>query len=477
MTKRAPSLPERISPQATDPAARVDSAGHSAAHSPLREVVARPRSFGGLDLTRWLLALNCAWVGYDFTVLAPWFGRWNDGFTPTTDTLAEQILLPRAVLSLLPTFWHVSGWLPPALLITSSFFAIAAGLRRSRFEGPALWLAAFLLLAVILRYPRLYSQADWWLFYCLVFANLARNRPSPWAVVWRLQCVAVYFFAGINKWMEPAWRTGDAVRYALYIPFAAFPRAESFAHLPAWVYFALAVATIGQRVGISWLLFLPDGTRSLFGWVRRASALSFALMHVSYMLLLDVGTFSTVGLACLPGLLEDPRKQVGEIDLGRRARKLWLAVATACAVFFAAPLHWIPRPAWISADMFDRVLTIAPRWDMFVRIGSEQVVMRYRVLYGADGAFWYDPMLGFLRQNPYGELHPNPFRWNGYLWNWRLRLWIENLIGASQDLTTTSPRPALVQRFSDVMFTEFSPPELEGEKRERAAITFFIIDR
>ena len=414
LTKRAPSLPERISPQATDPAARVDSAGHSAAHSPLREVVARPRSFGGLDLTRWLLALNSAWVGYDFTVLAPWFGRWNDGFTPTTDTLAEQILLPRAVLSLLPTFWHVSGWLPPALLIASSLFAIAAGLRRSRFEGPALWLAAFLLLAVILRYPRLYSQADWWLFYCLVFANLARNRPSPWAVVWRLQCVAVYFFAGINKWMEPAWRTGDAVRYALYIPFAALPRAESFAHLPAWVYFALAVATIGQR---------------------------------------------------------------GEIDLGRRARKLWLAVATACAVFFAAPLHWIPRPAWISADTFDRVLTFAPRWDMFVRIGSEQVVMRYRVLYGADGAFWYDPMLGFLRQNPYGELHPNPFRWNGYLWNWRLRLWIENLIGASQDLTTTSPRPALVQRFSDVMFTEFSPPELEGEKRERAAITFFIIDR
>ena len=103
--------------------------------------------------------------------------------------------------------------------------------------------------------------------------------------------------------------------------------------------------------------------------------------------------------------------------------------------------------------------------------------MRYRVLYGTDGAFWYDPMLGFLRQDPYGELDPNPFRWNGYLWNWRLRFWIENLIAESQDLTSTSPRPVLVQRFSDVMFTELSPPELGGETRERAALTFFIIDR
>src|SRR5262249_5827882 len=159
--------------------------------------------------------------------------------------------------------------------------------------------------------------------------------------------------------------------------------------LPAWVYFALAVVTIGQRVGISLLLFLPDGRRPLFGWVRRASALSFGLMHLGYMLLLDVATFSTVGLANVPGLWEDPRAQIGEIHLGRRAWRPWVAGVTACLVVLAAPLHRFARPSWMSADTFDRVLTIAPRWDMFVKISSEQVVMRYHVLYGPSGTIWY----------------------------------------------------------------------------------------
>jgi hypothetical protein len=280
----------------------------------------------------------------------------------------------------------------------------------------------------------------------------------------------VYFFAGVAKWLEPAWRSGEAVQDTFYTPFAAFPWAEGLAHLPAWVYFGLAVLTIGQRIVGSWLLFIPDGKYRLLGWLRRASALSFALMHLGYMLLLDVGTFSTVGLACLPGLWEDPRKQSGARAIGRPARTTRLAVrAAAGVVFLAAPIHLIPRPGWIPEDTFERVLTIAPRWDMFAHEAPHPVAINSRVWYGTDDAVWYDPMLAFLRQNPRDELSSNPFLWNSYLWNWRLRFWILNL-------TSASPSAVAVSRFREVMATQFSPPQLAGRKRTREEVRFVAVD-
>ena len=428
------------------------------------------RGVTGLDVSRWFLALNLVWVGYDFTVLSGWFGGWTDGLTPTTDTLSEQLLLPRRVLELLPTFWNLPGWLAPILLVASALIGIAAGVRRSRVEAPALWVAAFLLLAIIVRNPRLYSQADWWLFYCLVWANLARKQPSPWAAVWRLQCVCVYFFAGVAKLLEPAWRSGEAVQQTFYTPFAAFPWAQSLADLPAWIYFGFAVLTIGQRLGVSVLLLLPDGKHRLAGWLRRAAALSFGFMHLGYMALLDVGTFSTVGLACVPGLWEDPRKQIGEWRSNRQALTRWLpAAATAGLVFFAAPLHLVPRPGWISEDAFERMLTIAPRWDMFAHVAPHPVAISSRVWYGAGDTVWYDPMLAFLGQNPREELSANPFRWNALLWNWRLRLWILNL-------TAADPSAVAVNRFREVMLMQIAPPQLASMPRTRGEVRFVAAD-
>src|SRR3954471_2644503 len=91
----------------------------------------------GLELSRWFLALNLALAGWDFLALSPWFGRWSGGFTPTEEAWAAGGF--PGLVWVFPAFWHLPGWLIPALLIVTALGSIEAGIRKSRIEP---WLSA-----------------------------------------------------------------------------------------------------------------------------------------------------------------------------------------------------------------------------------------------------------------------------------------------------------------------------------------------
>ncbi len=344
-------------------------------------------------------------LGDYWTGVSPYFDDFftNSGILPLF-ALASDVDVPVAIAiarvleaSRLPT---VLPYVYPAALI-----CFGIGYRTRLANGIVFVLNSYL----FWRNPYILSGAEdvarllllWCLFlpmnrYWSIDAALdqqPRDRPYPrlpFAAL-RLQITSIYFFAGIFKLVGPAWRDGTAVAMVLQDNMYGGTSVGLYlVHNFPTLLGAVTYATIGLQVLLPLLIYSPR-----YNDLTRGFALaSLAVMHLSFVLFLNIGGFPFVCLTSL--ILLIPDRWWNRLLRKRRARLARVTifyepdcgfcyrVSLLLREFLVSPTTAV-QPASVDAQAH-RLLTNHNSW----------------VIRSADGTFYlkWHAVAYLLKQNP-----------------------------------------------------------------------------
>ncbi|MGQ0674589.1 MAG: HTTM domain-containing protein, partial [Rhodospirillales bacterium] len=131
-----------------------------------------------------------------------------------------------------------------------------------------------------------------------------RERPCPRLPILavRLQIVSLYIFSALFKLAGPAWLGGAAVGMALRDNmFGGTPAGLFVAATLPWLAAAATYATIAFQLAMPFMVYSPWRN----DWLRAAALAGAALMHLSFIVFLNIGTFPYICLAMLALLAPD----------------------------------------------------------------------------------------------------------------------------------------------------------------------------
>lgn len=196
-----------------------------------------------------------------------------------------------------------------------------------------------------------------------------------------LQMAMMYFFSAIFK-SNGNWLRGEVIDGALKHAFYTTPLGMQLLDYPRLTHF-LTVAVLALEWLGPVLLFVSIRRP----WVRGASLLCLAAMHIGIQVLLSVGMFSFVSIAGLmlftPTAFWDWLQQRSQalLTLGTAPKSIahrmipnsaWAQVLCAvalCYVFWVniskLPTKNQPRYSWIEASLPATGLGLAQKWNMF----------------------------------------------------------------------------------------------------------------
>ena len=308
-------------------------------------------------------------------------------------------MLPPAVIRSFyddPCAWSLAlaidaDWWGAAVLAVEAAagLLLAAGCG-TRFATVAAWVAV---VSVLRRTAPATNAGDAWLA-CLLFWGMFLPLGALWSCDSRgrgrrgtvvstasallvLQVAVVYGAAGLSKW-NPAWCTGDAVRFAFSVHDHGTP-------LGAWLF---AGGWLSRPVAWSVLTLELAGPIVLLAWpaarVRLLLCLIFMLFHAASCLTMSVGLFGYVGIvAWLPLLPADVWDALGLgrttgcsslVGTGSRT-DLWLCM-TAGSLALVSLIHDhtprrdvpLPRPVACLVNLF----CMHQEWAMFGSVQPQE---------------------------------------------------------------------------------------------------------
>lgn len=313
-------------------------------------------SFPGAPLfgadVRSLAALR---IGLGLTVLIDALLRLRDCQAFYTDwgILPRSLSLPANPIEFFLSIYEISGngTLPMIALLCTALSATAMLVGyRTRLSTMITW---FLVISLHTRNPLVIQGGDtllramlfWSMFLPLGAcwsADASRHETrgmhilNAGSVAFGLQVFMMYCFTVAIKLQGEAWRDGTALYYALNVDQFISPLGQLLRAFPETLR-ALTPLVLGWEALGALLLYVPWKT-SLF---RSVAISGFLLMHLGFLLLLEVGHFPWVNMISLlffiPSEVWDriaPREQA---RTGARASILWQAVA---AVYLIAVLQW-----------------------------------------------------------------------------------------------------------------------------------------
>ncbi len=304
--------------------------------------------------------------------------------------LAAQFYYLRGPLFTANAAWAWSPW------VGAGLGALCLGWRRA--ANPALTALALLHYVVTLKNGRLYTEGDAWLW-LMVLAFLAipaKDSPieSYWVGVLKLVGFCVYFFAGLHKIIVPDWRTGIALQN-VFLDHDLINARYSFVAETPWMYFLSAWITLFQRLVVPWGLW--SSRREL----RLVSAGLLALMHYSYMVIMNLGTFSWVGILFLAPFFFDRGHGPNYCRWPKKTRPFDAALAglAASALIFFPLIHWtktfgLKTPESVAAISDSGAPGFLLHWGMFAitSLNRYQPVLIFQTCTGRrlvdDQIFW-----------------------------------------------------------------------------------------
>jgi hypothetical protein len=295
-------------------------------------------------------AMVLADLAIRFPDLAPFYGE--DGI------LSRAARLEHWGMGNLASIWDLVAGSAPA---GAALFALTAGAAlalvvgwHSRIAALVCWLAVQ---GFVIRMPAVATGGDlllaalllWSLFLPLgaraSFDALRRppaDRPvaitSAATAALLIQVAAMFCMTGGAKLVDPAWRAGDGVYYALHAEFYTTPLADAL-RAQTWLLTPLSHAVLAFEVLGVLLVVSP--------WRRDATRLVYVggliAMNLGFWLCLKVGIFSwvamTAALVFVPGSLWDHLER--RTGLAAAARRL----ATRLPVRRGAPRPWRLSPS------------------------------------------------------------------------------------------------------------------------------------
>ncbi|MBC7692251.1 MAG: HTTM domain-containing protein [Methylotenera sp.] len=190
------------------------------------------------------------------------------------------------------------------------------------------------------------------------------------------QIVMIYFFAGLFKILEPAWRNGHGVYYALRAEQFIRPLGSLLAPLLSYDS-PVDALVLGVELIICVLVLIPSTKDRL----RSLSVVTLIGFHLSIHFLLEVGFLSMVGscawVALIPATFWN-RLQRGKVSSREPAltsaklmpEALWLRLILSLMIVyvFIWNLSTLPKSGVVLSDSFRRIgftLKLNQFWNLF----------------------------------------------------------------------------------------------------------------
>jgi predicted DCC family thiol-disulfide oxidoreductase YuxK len=267
----------------------------------------------GLSLFRILFGLLLL---YDFLVCqAPFFTEFftDQGFYPRAANAGRWWADYLSVLQWVDAPWYQAAFI--TVYIISLLFFIAGYQTRI-----VKWVVFICYISLYFRNPIILygynNLAKLLLFWCLflplnrywsvdaALSRAPRDAPVPGIFLRaiEMQIGMVYLFAALWKLMGGSWVTGLAVKEVLHDGIHSTALGMAFADALPFLMVPLNYTIILFQAAFA--LFLFSLTRN--GTIRLLALLGAGVMHVSFMLFLEVGLFPYLGVICLVLLLPDP---------------------------------------------------------------------------------------------------------------------------------------------------------------------------
>jgi hypothetical protein len=312
------------------------------------------------------------------------------------------------------------------------FLAAGCG---TRFATAAAWVAV---VSVLRRTAPATNAGDAWLA-CLLFWGMFLPLGATWSydvprgrrgavgstasTLLVLQIAAVYLAAGLSKW-NPAWLTGDAIRFALSVHDHGTPLGDRLfaggwlARPVAWS--VLALELVGPILLLAW-----PAVR-----IRLVLCGLFMLFHAASCLTMSVGLFGYVGIVAWLPLLPaevwntvDPGPPVDSpcrVGTGSQAGR-WLCL-TAGGLALVSLIHditpWRDRPLPRPVASLVHAFCMHQEWAMFGSV-LPQEQWAYARAELADGRV-VDLLRGgrpLEAERPAGGFWSLPHhRWHKFMW-------------------------------------------------------------
>lgn len=259
----------------------------------------------------------------------------------------------------------------------------------TRFATAAAWVAV---VSVLRRTAPATNAGDAWLA-CLLFWGMFLPLGAAWSCDSRsrrrgtvvstasrllvLQVAVVYLSAGLSKW-NPAWRTGDAVRFAFSVHDHGTPLGD-WLFSSGWLARPVAWSVLTLELAGPILLLAWPATR-----IRLLLCGLFMAFHAASCLTMSVGLFGYVGMVAwlplLPGKvwqavgLGTTTDETGVVDAGSQADR-WLCL-TAGGLAIVSLIHdltpWrampLPRPVASLVHLF----CMHQEWAMFGAVQPQE---------------------------------------------------------------------------------------------------------
>ena len=191
--------------------------------------------------------------------------------------------LPDRFLPFLPILEHAGSPMLFKRVLQAAFLIGAAGvLFNYRVRAGCLLLATVIFAGVLSSRPffennRVYAGCLW------LLAGLQPSGKEPWPL--RLQVSLLYFGAGLDKLLEPDWRTGQFFENML----TTFGHAHSYAHFSSWFPHLWLSSALG------WIVITVELTLST-GFLIRPLWAPVACIGIAFHTALLLGAGKTFGM-------------------------------------------------------------------------------------------------------------------------------------------------------------------------------------